>query len=201
MSDERILNNYYNIGGFNKPERIGYMMSMIRNLRPLTAEEWEIWYTDNVHDRDYIDGLSIEMYNSIPSQYGVTSAACRAYVYDVMFRRTFQGYNKEKQALRFLRQSVSKDVQEAPKEWDTEYFIDFYIPKSENHPLIGIQLKPDTFFLGHYQRVVDIEGKMNRFATMYRALAYILKYRQIVDEERTIEFTNPEVISEIISNL
>ena len=201
MSDERILNNFYNIGGYNKPERIGYMMSLIRKLRPLTAEEWEIWYTENVHDRDYIDALSIEMYNSIPPQYGISSAECRLYVYDVMFRRTFQGYNKEKQALKFLRECVSKEVQEAPKEWDTEFFIDFYIPESDNHPLIGIQLKPDTFFKGHYQSVVDIEGKMNRFATVYRALAYILKYRQIEDEGKTIEFTNPEIISEIKNNL
>lgn len=201
MSYERLLNYYYNIGGYNKPERIGYMMSLIRNLRPLTVEEWEIWYTDNIHDRDYIEGLSIEMYNSIPSQYEITSAMCIDYVYDVMFRRTFQGYNKEKQALKFLRQCVSKYVQEAPKEWDTEYFIDFFIPECETHPIIGIQLKPDTFFKGHYQNVVDIEGKMNRFMVEYRALAYILKYKQMMDEKRTIEFTNPEVITEIINNL
>lgn len=201
MTYERLLNYYYNIGGYNNPELIGYMMSLIRNLKPLTVEEWEIWYTDNIHDKDYIEGLSIEMWKSIPSQYEITPEICMEYVYDVMFRRTFQGYNKEKQALKFLRQRVSEYVQEAPKEWDTEYFIDFFIPECETHPIIGIQLKPDTFFKGHYQNFVDIEGKMNRFMVEYRALAYILKYKQIMDEKRTIEFTNPEVITEIVNNL
>ena len=146
MASEHLLNYYYNIGGFNKPQRIGYMMNMIRRLKPLTMDEWEIWYLENVHDKEYIEDISIEMHESVPAQYGVTLAECRLYVYDVMFRRTFQGYNKEKVALRQLREIVSDKVQDAPKEWDTDYFIDFYIPEEEYHPMIGIQLKPETFY-------------------------------------------------------
>lgn len=197
MASEKVLNNYYNIGGFNKPERIGYMMSMIRELRPFTVEEWQIWYTNNVHDYVYIDNIAIEMHRTIPPKYNISSSDCRAYVYDVMFRRTFQGYNKENLALKYLQSNVSGKVQEAPKEWDTQYFIDFFIPEESTHPLIGIQLKPDTFYRGNYQIVVDIEGKMNEFRSTYRALAYVLKYRQLEHKKDTIEFTNQEVIEEI----
>lgn len=199
MSSERILNYYYNIGGFNKPERIGYMMSMIRKLQPITVDEWRVWYLDNVHDEAYIDNIAIEMHRSIPASYSVSVSDCHDYVYDVMFRRTFQGYDKEGLALKYLKSHVSPAVKDAPKEWDTDYFIDFYIPENTEHPLIGIQLKPETFYRGHYQNIVDIEGKMNRFRSDYRALAYVLKYKS-VSSSSGIEFTNPDVIIEIKNN-
>ena len=37
---ESILNRFYNVGGFNKPERVGYLMKMIRNLKPSSMMEW-----------------------------------------------------------------------------------------------------------------------------------------------------------------
>ncbi len=195
MATERLLNNYYNTGGYNQPARIGYMIKMIRNLKPLTEEEWKLWYLENVHDERYLEGLAEEMYQSIPRSFNVSIDECRSYIYDVMFRRTFQGYNKEKNALRILRDLVSPDVQEAPEDWDTEYFIDFFI-KSNCGDLVGIQLKPETFYRGHYQHVVDINGKINAFCRKYSAKAYVLQYRQSSDQEGIV-FSNPDIIEEI----
>ena len=104
MASESLLNNYYNRGGYNQPSRIGFMMKMIRNLKPLTQEEWEIWYLENVHDEEYLDGLAQEMCDFIPDQYHVSFSECKNYIYDVMFRRTFSGYNRENQALTILRE-------------------------------------------------------------------------------------------------
>ena len=74
-------------------------------------------------------------------------------------------------------------------------FIDFYI-KTSNNKYIGIQLKPETFYTGNYQNVVNIQGKMNAFCKDYNAQAFILKYkRQSQDNE--IEIVNSEVIDEI----
>ncbi len=195
MASERILNNYYNIGGFNKPTRIGYMMKMIRNLKPLTEEEWKIWYLSNIHNEDYLDNLAFEMQQSIPTQYDVSHGDCLDYIYDVMFRRTFLGYNKEKQALAILRDIISPHVKEAPEKWDTEYFIDFYV-YGKNGELIGIQLKPETFYIGHYQCKVDIRGKMQAFCREQNAVAYVLKYAVNSENDRII-FSNGEVIDEI----
>ncbi len=66
MTKEDILNQYYNIRHLNTPKRIGCMMEMIRNLRPLTKEEWKYWYLKNVHDEKYLLALAEEMYQSIP---------------------------------------------------------------------------------------------------------------------------------------
>ncbi len=199
MHNEKIMNKYYNKGKFNNPKRIGYMMNMIRKLRPLTIDEWKTWYFSNVHDEDFLHQLAVEMNNTIPASCGVTVEACEEYICDVMFRRTFQGYNKENQALILLRDVIDPSVEEAPKEWDTEYFIDFYLRDSGRN-LIGIQLKPNTFYHGNYQYVVDIQGKMQRFCNDFNANAFVLKYISN-SKSGKIEFENPEVISEIKSLL
>ena len=195
MASEKVLNNYYNIGGYNKPARIGYMMNMIRQLKPLTEDGWKIWYFDNVHDESYLNGLAAEMHDSIPASYAVSLQECKDYIYDVMFRRTFQGYNKEKLALQLLRREISHSVQEAPKEWDTNYFIDFYVNDRAGKP-IGIQLKPESFYYGHYQYVVDIRGKMQAFCDLYQTSAFVLQY-SVDNRTDRISISNPTVIEEI----
>lgn len=195
MASESTLNHFYNIGGFNHPNRIGYVMKMIRNLRPITVDEWQIWYFENVHDEAYLEQLGQEMYASIPERYNVSFEECLAYIYDVMFRRTFNGYNKEKQALSILRTVISPEIQEAPETWDTLYFIDFYV-YGRGNKLIGIQLKPETFYMGHYQYKVDIRGKMQAFCREKNAEAFVLKYR-VSSNDDSIEFSNPELIDEI----
>jgi len=192
--NERVLNNYYNIGKFNHPSRIGYMMKMIRELKPLTQDEWRLWYYNNVHNEEYVQNIAKEMHSTIPVDYAITVDDCLIYVEDVMFRRTFNGYNKEKNSLKLLREYISPDVKESPADWDTKYIIDFYLetPKA----LIGIQLKPDTFYRGNYQSKVDIKGKMRAFERTYNALSFILLYQQYSNQEGIV-FANPEVLDEI----
>lgn len=197
--NEHLLNKYYNIGGYNKPERIGYMMKMIRDLKPLSKEEWEIWYLSNVHDANYLVKMASEMQQIIPVNYGVSKEDCLNYIYDVMFRRTFFGYNKEKQALLILRDEISPSIEEAPKEWDTEYFIDFCV-RGKDNKLIGIQLKPETFYKGHYQNKVNIEGKMHRFCENENAIAFVLQYKASCDS-KCISFLDPNVLDEIKGHL
>lgn len=94
-----------------------------------------------------------------------------------------------------LKNAIPLMVQEAPEDWDTQYFIDFYVYSSRNE-LIGIQLKPETFYMGRYQYKVDIRGKMNAFCRDKNARAFILKY-SVASDRSGIIFTNPEVINEI----
>lgn len=193
-SRETLLNNYYNNGRFNDPNRIGYMMKLIRELAPLTEDEWRIWYFQHIHDEKYLQGLAAEMFTTIPSDEGFTCEDCLAYIEDVMFRRTFLGYNKEKAALQILRANISPAVKESPAEWDSKYFIDFYVNDAQGG-LIGIQLKPESFYAGQYQDKVDIEGKMLSFRNKFHANTFILIYR--TDLGGRFEFVNPSVINDI----
>jgi len=194
MQNERKLNHYYNVGGFNATKRIGYIMSLIKKCNPITLEEWKVWYFEHVRSEEYLKDLAKEMYYFIPPQEGISYKECLDYIYDVMFRRTFEGYNKENQALQLLRKQISPDIKKAPKDWDTNYFIDFYFIAG-NSRLIGIQLKPDTFFRGKYYDKVDIEGKIQKFCDDFQAFAYILQYSP--SSKNSIVFSNPKTLLKI----
>lgn len=195
MTSERILNKYYNQGGYNHPRLIGYMMKMIRELRPLTETEWQMYYLSNIHDEEYLAELANSMCNSIPIDFSVSYDECKSYIYEVMFHRTFQGYNKEKQALSILRNTISSSIKESPEDWDTKYFIDFYT-RTRSNQLLGIQLKPETFYTGKYYYDVDIEGKLAAFRHKYQALTYVLRYKHSSNTQ-TISFVNGDLLSEI----
>ncbi len=198
FAKEQILNKYYNIGGYNKPEKIGYMMKMIRQLKPITETEWKMWYLSNKLSEEKIHKIVVDFFESIPEYIAknnnIDESECERYVYDVMFRRTFNGYNKEKFALEELKRVISPEVKESNETWDTKYFIDFYV-KTKTGMIIGIQLKPETFYLGHYDNVVDIENKMKNFCKEFNAVTYILRYKKTSDKK--IEFVNEEIIEEI----
>ena len=128
---EKELNYCYsNKGNWGYASVCGYLMDMIRNLKPKTCEEWQNWYLANVHNDACITKWATEMYfliskdNNFNSK-GISFDECKEYFYSVMFDRTFNGYIKEQQALELLLNEVSPNIQESPKEWDVKYFIDF----------------------------------------------------------------------------
>jgi len=192
--NEKLLNYYFNIGKYNHPENIGFVMNSIRQCKPLTISEWEIYYFSNVKTFEHIESLVRSMHEDIPKNYGVSYEECLDYFLDVLIRRTFEGYNKENQALQILRSEISTLVNESPKEWDGEYFIDFYV-YGRNDKLIGIQLKPVTFFYGGYNRKVNIDQKLKSFRQDFDALTFTIHYKK--SENNEIIIVNYEILDEI----
>lgn len=191
---EKALNKYYNKGRFNNPGRIGYMMKIIRKAKPSSEKEWKDYYFTNVNKPEIIDEISEDMYKFIPSSEKISKELCREYIIDVMFRRTYEGWKKEEQAFKILQKHFPT-IQEAPEDWDNIYFIDFYF-KSKGGRLIGIQLKPETFYSGRYNKKVDIEGKHRAFREKYNAKTFILTYKQLYDNNKVV-LTDPSIIDEI----
>ena len=157
-------------------------MNMIRNLSPLTLREWKEWYLTNVHDADYLRGIAISMRQAIPSSEEITLKDCENYIYDVMFRRTFEGFNKEKKMLAYLQSNISPDIKESPAEWDSRYFVDFYI-KGSDDGIVGIQLKPESFSKGKYEDMADMERKVNDFKRDYGGEVVIIEYGKDCGED------------------
>lgn len=194
---EKELNQYYNQGQFNHPDRIGYVMKLIRSLKPLTEAEWRAWYLANVHNMPYIEQLAAEMHRTIPSELKISQNDCLEYILNVMFHRTFCGYDREKTALALLREQICPDIREAPSVWDTRYFIDFFVHKRKCR-MVGIQLKPASFYAGKYQETVNIAEKMEQFRQKYNAFAYVLTYQEA--GPGTIQL-DPAAIKEIQEHL
>lgn len=150
-------------------------MDMIRNLSPLTQREWQNWYLSNIHDKAYLHDIAISMRTNIPASENITLKACEDYIYDVMFRRTFEGFNKEKKMLKYLQNNVSPKIKESPAEWDARYFVDFYFEENDG-TIIGIQLKPESFSKGKYETMADMERKVNDFKRDYGGEVVIIEY-------------------------
>lgn len=182
-----ILNQIYNANGYNHISRIGPVMKMCRELKPLTVDEWKQWYLANVHDKPYIEAM-VEDFYSKASPYGCSKSDCREYMYDIMFTKTFMGYQKECQAIPYLSRELGCKVFQAPSSWDAKYFIDFYIKS----PRIGIQLKPET--VKEYLPEIGIKEKMQRFCNEKQASAFILYYRRDGDE---FEIVNKDTLEKI----
>lgn len=192
---EAVLNKYYNAGKFNSPAKIGYMMKMIRELKPVTMYEWMHWYFANQHDFPYLYNLSVEFWRSIPTSYGIEFREALAYVGAVMFERTFAGYDKEETALHILRSIINPTMQESPAEWDNLYFIDFYYWNSKGQ-LVGIQLKPESFQQSHCENFVAIDQKMQRFREQFNAQTFVLYYKQGLEFQTDNQFfANPEMVN------
>lgn len=190
---ETQLNYYFNKGKFNHPTEIGYVMDGIRKCAPVTLNEWRNYYFENIRDESFLEDLANRMYNSIETQkhINVSEEECLNYIHDVIFRRTFEGYNKENMALKVLNEILNDKVELSPKEWDGEYFIDFVI----RNPLIGIQLKPESFYQGRYYLFVNIDQKLKKFEQDFNAKTYILIYSG--SKESGIEIINIETIEQI----
>ena len=192
IKDERTLNYYFNKGKFNYPSVIGYVMDEIRKASPVTLNEWRFYYYKNVRTEKYLTDLANKMYESMSELHKNIFSVndCIEYVNDVIFRRTFEGYNKENQALIVINKVINANVELSPKEWDGVYFVDFVIHK----PLVGIQLKPKTFYTGGYHNIVRIDDNLAEFENDFNAKTFILVYEKIGN---SIKIINDEVIDEI----
>lgn len=175
FKNESILNKYYNMGGYNDPKKIGYLISTMNTVNPHSVEEWKDWYLKHVYDEDYLIQFVIHMYFSIPGEYNIGPDEVKDYIYDVMFRRTFNGSRFERETLSLLQSEIDPNLRHASKEWDTNYGIDFYVNDVKSKP-IGIQLKPISFYNGNMGEITSVKKKIQNFCNNYDTRAMIIYY-------------------------
>ncbi len=157
-SKEWVLNIAFNRWQFNRPKYVGKLAEAIRECAPKTLEEWERWYYERVRPegemlgcdmREHLEEVARRLYAKISEQLRaeietITEDDCLRYVWDVVIRRTFEGYQTEKKTVyEQLQQRLGVEIRPAPDEWDRRYQVDFYSEIGEKAP--GIQIKPITY--------------------------------------------------------
>ncbi|MBN1805138.1 MAG: MjaI family restriction endonuclease [Sedimentisphaerales bacterium] len=149
MAKEWILNQGMNRWGLNKKRSVGPVSEMIRKCEPKKLEDWERYYYEKVHPKEYLEHLGRKLYVKITEviQYEVaevTEQDCIEYIQEVVIKRTFDGYQSEIQTIYGqLEDELGVPVKPAPDEWDRLYNVDFYIEVGSKY--IGLQIKPVTF--------------------------------------------------------
>ncbi len=104
---EFILNYAMNRWQLNYKRNVGPTSESIRKCNPKTYKEWEDYYFANVRSREQIRQLGRELYlridGTLPSEKrfhpdlvrSTTEKDCIDYMFDVVLRRTYEGFRRE----------------------------------------------------------------------------------------------------------
>lgn len=152
---EPLLNYGLNRWGLNKAYSVGALSELIRSCAPNEYKEWEEFYftkgkqkKKNGIDitREYITGLGQTLYIKLSEVVqselaAISEEECIEYAYNLVLRRTYDGYRTEIETIYGqLESAVERKIEPAPDNWDRAYSVDFFIKVKDK--FIGIQIKP-----------------------------------------------------------
>jgi len=146
MAKEWILNSSMNRFQLNFKRNVGAVSEEIRKCSPKTKDEWEKYYFENVRSRKHIEDLGRKLYVKITEVISaevemITEEDCINYMYNMVIKRTFDGYYTEiKTIYGKLDRLLDRKIEPAPDEWDRLYNVDFFIKVGSK--FIGLQIKP-----------------------------------------------------------
>jgi len=146
MAKEWILNSATNRFQLNFKRNVGAVSEEIRKCAPHSLHEWENYYFKSVKSRDHLVDLGRKLYVKITEVIAsdvaaITEEDCISYVYDLVIKRTFDGYMTERATIYGqLQDIVGTKIEPAPDEWDRLFNVDFFIQVGTRY--IGLQIKP-----------------------------------------------------------
>jgi hypothetical protein len=216
LAKEWVLNIALNRWQFNRPKYVGKISEEIRKCQPKSLEDWKEYYYKNVKPAKYIEmkkfipTLTVEEYlNHLGTELckkihevlrkeieEITDDDCKAYIKQVVFERTYEGYITEKKTVyEYLEREIGTKINPAPDEWDRKYNVDFYIKAQKGY--IGIQIKPIT-----YKQTPQIHNWLDWLRDSHKKFEKEIGGRVFVvfsvkDEKGGKFVYNREVISEI----
>ncbi|MCX8064702.1 MAG: MjaI family restriction endonuclease [Candidatus Hydrogenedentes bacterium] len=163
MPKEWILNIAINRWGLQKKNKVGAVSEEIRRCSPKTLEEWEKYYFQKIHPKEYLEEIGKKLYIKISEVMKaeideITEEDCIKYVIELVINKTYEGYVTEKKTIyEQLESELKVKIKPAPDEWDRTYNVDFLIEVDNKY--IGIQIKPITF--EHAPQYIQKWGKVH----------------------------------------
>ena len=152
---ETLLNYALNRWGLNKAYSVGALAELIRDCAPDNYQEWEAYYFTKGKQkkkggvnitREYITSLGQTLYIKLSEVVqselaSITEEECIEYAYNLVLRRTYDGYRTEIETIYGqLESAIGMKIEPAPDDWDRAYSVDFFIQVGGEY--IGIQIKP-----------------------------------------------------------
>lgn len=146
MPKEWILNSATNRFQLNFKRNVGAVSEEIRKCAPKKIKDWENYYFDKVKSKKHISDLGKKLHTKmvdvvLPEAESITEKDCIDYIQDLVIKRTFDGYMREREIIyQQLEQELNVNIEQAPDEWDRRFNVDFFIEL--NGKYIGLQVKP-----------------------------------------------------------
>src|SRR3990167_5645787 len=201
MAKEWILNSATNRFQLNFKRNVGSVSEEIRKCAPKTIKDWEGYYFKNVKPKEHIVDLGKKLYVKITEVIAseveaITEEDCIAYLFDLVIKRTFDGYMTERVTVYGqLQEILGVKIEAAPDEWDRLFNVDFFIKIGEKY--IGLQIKPinSGIQLPEIFKEYNLQAELHKkFTEVFGGKVFYL-FSEKVGERKEIK--NKEVIDEI----
>jgi hypothetical protein len=206
---EKVLNYACQTYQLSRPNKVGTVMSLIRECQPKTIEEWERWYFQNAYTdgknptkvtgdslRELGERLYVKITEIVIPEWQeafnqLTLQDCMDYVHNLTINRTYDGFYREKSVVTDNLAKEFPDVQfvESDSQLDHAGDIDYLGHVGEK--AFGIQIKPVTAKanFGNYSPSERMKASFREFEQKYGGKVFIIfsvddeiKNREVIDE-------------------
>lgn len=191
---ERVLNYACQTYQLSRPNKVGAVMSLIRDCQPSSFDEWESWYFENAYTtsknpvkitNETLIELGERLYAKITEIVipeweaafkELTEQDCIDYIYNLTINRTYDGYMREKSVINDGLSKIFPNIkfEESDPELDHAGDID-YIARIGNKAF-GIQIKPITSAsnFGGYSLSERMKASFESFKNEYGGNVFIV---------------------------
>jgi hypothetical protein len=200
MPKEWILNQANMRWQLNRPKHVGHVAAEIRKCSPKSLEDWEKYYLEHVRSKEQLEAVGKTLYEKVTGICKqeidqLTEKDCVDYVFELVFDRTYDGYQSEIKAVYGeLQKILGVEISFAPDEWDRGYNVDFFIKIRGKY--IGLQIKPAGYeYIPQIINEYEFQKETHRrFTEKYGGKVF---YVISVKTDKGKEIYNKEVIQEI----
>ena len=211
---EKVLNYACQTYQLSRPNKVGAVMSLIRECQPDSFEEWESWYFSNAYTagkvpakvtEELLDELGDRLYAKITEVVipewqeafrTLSLEDCRRYIRNLTINRTYDGYLREKGVIYNCLSAEFPTVrfEETSAELDHAGDIDYL--GHVGGRVFGIQVKPVTSRanFGNYSASERMKDSFRSFFEEYGGNVFVV---YSVDDE----IANREVIAHIAAEV
>ena len=210
-SKEIILNYANRRWGFTKTNKVGEVMSLIRQCRPQTFQEWQDWYFAKAFtNTKYPIKMTGEMLTE-PGQRlhekiteivapqlrealaTLTLQDCIDYVYELTIHRTFDGYLAEKSVVHDTLAKIFPDIPFEETNPDLDHAGDIDFIGRVGDKAFGLQIKPITAHasLGNFSATARMEQSFLDFERQFGGQVFIvfsvedrIQNKEVIDQIR-----------------
>jgi hypothetical protein len=207
---EKVLNYACQTYQLSRPNKVGAVMSLIRECQPKSIEEWEKWYLENAYTvgknpnkvtKDVLKELGERLYVKIKEIVipewqeafdQLSLQDCIDYIYNLTINRTYDGFNREKSVLTDNLEKEFSEVKFVESEPELDHAGDIDYLGYVGNKAFGIQIKPVTAKanFGNYSPSERMKASFRDFERKYGGKVFIIFS---IDDE----IKNSEVLKEI----
>jgi len=191
---EKVLNYACQTYQLSRPNKVGAVMSLIRECQPNSIQEWENWYFERAYTKSknpikvtkkILEELGERLYVKITEIVipewqeafnQLTLQDCTDYIYNLAINRTYDGFNREKSVVtdNLAKKFVKVKFVESEPELDHAGDIDYLGYVGEK--AFGIQVKPVTAKanFGNYSPSERMKASFREFEHKYGGKVFII---------------------------